>query len=248
MRRQPQSTMGPRPSRLMAILGLAGALSAVALTAPDAAAEEKVKTPASLPQRTATVAEEKKKVVLSVAYKDAVDDTISTKLMSGLPTVIALRAYLFKDGTTDPIALAARSCRVVYDLWEEVFRLSITEAGSTKSAVAVNKDGVLRQCAEAKKLALLDRTSMNDETKYFVAGIVEVNPVSSEMLERIKKWVTRPNGSTSLSASDSLFGSFVGLFVNRVDSADKRITFRTQTFAPPAPAAAETATAASTAK
>lgn len=208
-------------------------------------AEDALKTPSQLTQRTATFAVEKKMVVMTVAYRDAVDATIQKKLLSGLPTTIAMRGYLFKEGGTDPVALAAKSCKVVYDLWDEVFRITITQAGGQTTTVAVNVEGVLRNCAEAKKLPIMERSSMTDTQKYFVAGIVEVNPISADMLDRIKRWVTRPNGSTSLSSSDSLFGSFVGLFVTRIQAADKRVQFRSAAFLPPsataAPAASGTA-------
>lgn len=208
-------------------------------------AEDALKTPSQLTQRTATFAVEKKMVVMTVAYRDAVDAAIQKKLLSGLPTTIAMRGYLFKDGGGDPVALAAKSCKVVYDLWDEVFRITITQAGGQTTTVAVNVEGVLRNCAEAKKLPLLERASMKDSQKYFVAAIVEVNPISADMLDRIKRWVTRPNGSTSLSSSDSLFGSFVGLFVTRIQAADKRVVFRSPAFLPPsataAPAASGTA-------
>ncbi len=208
------------------------------------AADDAPKTPSQLPQRTATIALEKKMVVLTMSYRDAVDSTISKKLLSGLPTTIAMRGYVFKEAGGDPIALTAKSCKIVYDLWDEVFRITITQAGGQTSTVAVNVEGVLRNCAETKKLPVMERASMKDGTKYFVTALVEVNPVSADMLDRIKRWVTRPNGSTSLSSSDSLFGSFVGLFVTRVQSADRRLQFRTQAFVPPnaTPAQATTAT------
>jgi hypothetical protein len=95
---------------------------------------------------------------------------------------------------------------------------------------------VLRNCGEAKKLPLIDRALLGSGARYFVAMLVEVNPVSQEMLERIKRWVTRPNGSNAIGPSDSLFGSFVGLFVARIGAADKQLAFRTQAFLPPAEA------------
>lgn len=225
----------PRVRALLAIvLGL--------FVAPAAArAEDALKSPSQLTQRTATFAVEKKMVVMTVAYRDAVDDAIQKKLLSGLPTTIAMRGYLFKDTGGDPVALAAKSCKVVYDLWDEVFRITITQSGGQTTTVAVNVEGVLRNCAEAKKLPVLERASMKDTQKYYVAAIVEVNPISADMLDRIKRWVTRPNGSTSLSSSDSLFGSFVGLFVTRIQSADKRVQFRSQAFLPPAATAAPAA-------
>lgn len=226
------------------LAGAALSLAAILTLLGTARAEEPLKTPSQLTQRTATVALEKKTVVMSVAFRDAVDAAISKKLLSGLPTTIAMRGYVFKESGGDPVALAARSCKIVYDLWDEVFRITITQSGGVTTTVAVNVEGVLRNCAEAKKVPIIERASMKDGTKYFVATMVEVNPVSADMLDRIKRWVTRPNGSTSLSSSDSLFGSFVGLFVTRIQSADKRVVFRTQAFLPPSatPATSTTAT------
>ena len=231
----------PRPAWIALLLAL------IAMQPAQARAEDPkqdaFKSPAQLTQRTATVALEKKTVVMTVAFRDAVDAAISKKLLSGLPTTIAMRGYVFKESGGDPVALAARSCKIVYDLWDEVFRVTVTQPGGQTTTVAVNVEGVLRNCAEAKKVPIMERTGMKDGTKYFVAVIVEVNPISADMLDRIKRWVTRPNGTTSLSSSDSLFGSFVGLFVTRVPSADRRVQFRTQAFLPPNAAPPPSATA-----
>ena len=208
---------------------------ALALGARAARADDEPKSPASLPQRSGTVVNEDGEVRLTVAFRDVVDAEVTKKLTSGLPTVIALRAYVFPDGGTEPVALGAKSCRIVYDLWDEVFRIQLTQPGGTKSTVAVNLEGVLRQCAEARRLSLVERSVLADDRRYFVAALVEVNPISAEMLERIKRWVTRPNASTAIGPGDSLFGSFVGLFVTKVPDADRKVSFRTQAFAPPAP-------------
>jgi hypothetical protein len=146
-----------------------------------------------------------------------------------------MRGYVFRETGGDPVALTAKSCRVVYDLWDEVFRIQITQPGGSGAAVAVNTEGVLRNCAEARKMPMMERSLMKAGTRYFVAALVEVNPVSAEMLDRIKRWVSRPNGSAAIGPGDSLFGSFVGLFVARIESADRRLAFRTQAFVPPSP-------------
>lgn len=191
------------------------------------------KTPAALPSRTAQIALDDRLVTLTVSFRDVVDAEISKKLQSGLPTVLTMRGYVFPEAGGDPIALTAKSCRIVYDLWDEVFRIQLTQPGGQSSAVAVNVEGVLRNCGEAKKMPLAARALMGDSMRYFVAVLVEVNPVSPEMLDRIKKWVTRPTGASAIGPGDSLFGSFVGLFVAKVGDADKKLAFRTQAFSPP---------------
>jgi len=234
----PDSDHGaPLLRRRAPVTAVAAGLTALfALLAPASVfAQPAPKTPASLPSRTATVALEKGSVKITVSWRDVVDAEISKKLLSGLPTVITMRGYLFREGGGDPVALTAKSCRIVYDLWDEVFRIQLTQPGGQSNAVAVNVEGVLRNCAEARRMTLVERSLMKDTTRYFVAGLVEVNPVSAEMLDRIKRWVTRPTGSAAIGPGDSLFGSFVGLFVARIGDADRKLAFRTQAFAPPQP-------------
>ena len=190
-------------------------------------------TPATLPVRVAGVALEQGVVKLTVSFRDVIDAEIARRLESGLPTVVTMRGYLFRESGGDPIALTARSCRIVYDLWDEVFRIHLVQPGGATSAVAVNVEGVLRNCGEARKLPLVDRGALAAGVRYFVATLVEVNPVSQEMLDRIKRWVTRPSGSNAIGPGDSLFGSFVGLFVARIGDADRKLAFRTPAFLPP---------------
>jgi hypothetical protein len=223
--------MTARSARIALVLAASPLLGGPGISS----AEEAPKTPAALPARTAQVALEGKQVKISVAFRDVVDAEITKKLASGLPTVIVMRGYVFLETGGEPIALTAKSCRVVYDLWDEIFRIQITAPGVQTDAVAVNLEGVLRNCAEARKLTLMERAQMRDDLRYFVAALVEVNPVSQETLDRIKRWVTRPNGSTAIGPGDSLFGSFVGLFVARIGDADRKLSFRTQAFAPPNP-------------
>ena len=68
-----------------------------------------------------------------------------------------MRGYVFRESGGDPVALTAKSCRIVYDLWDEVFRIQITQPGGQIDTIAVNVEGVLRQCAEARKLRLIER-------------------------------------------------------------------------------------------
>ncbi|AKT37392.1 hypothetical protein [Chondromyces crocatus] len=226
-------------TQLRATLLAAAALTSAQLAATRAHAQTPPATipttPSALPVRAASIGIDTTLVHLGTNFRDVVDAEISKKLLSGLPTVISFRGYLFREAGGDPIALAARTCRVVYDLWDEVFRIQLTQSGGQLSTVAVNVEGVLRNCAETRKLPVIERSLLRDGARYFIAALVEVNPVSAETLDRITRWVTRPNGANAIGPGDALFGSFVGLFVTRIDSADRRITFRTAPFLPPDP-------------
>jgi hypothetical protein len=210
------------------------ALSAIVLApAGEASAQQPpTVTAADLPRRQANFAWDKTLLRASFSYRDVIDPALSQKLSSGLPTVIAMRAYVLRDGDADPIALAVRTCRVVYDLWDEVYRIRVTGPGGERDTAVINVEGVLRQCAEARDLPVVERSLLKAGTRHFLGVIVDVNPVSPEMLEQMRRWVSRPTGSTRIGPSDALFGSFVGLFVRSIGTSDKTVRFRTQTIVP----------------
>lgn len=168
----------------------------------------------------------------SFSYRDVIDKAMVEKLTSGLPTVIAMRAYVLREGEANPVALAVRTCRVVFDLWDEVYRLKISSPGGERDSAALNLEGVLRQCAEVRDLPVADKSLLTAGKPHFLGVIVEVNPVSPQMLTQMRQWVSRPAGSTGIGPGDALFGSFVGLFVRQIGNADRTLRFRTQSTTP----------------
>jgi hypothetical protein len=206
------------------------------LAAPrDALAQQastQLDNPAGLPRRQANFAWDKSLFRASFSFRDIADRGVGEKLSSGLPSVIVMRAYVFEEGRTDPIALAARTCTVVYDLWDEVYRIKVADPEKDRNMAVINVEGVLRQCTEVRDLPIVDRSLLKSHKPHFLGVIAEVNPISPAMLQQIRQWVSRPTGSTGISAGDALFGSFVGLFVRQLGTSDRTLVFRTQTFVP----------------
>ncbi len=193
---------------------------------------EKPTSPAELPARQANFAWDKALLRASFSYRDVLTPVLSSKLSNGLPNVLAMRAYVFEAGGANPIALAAKTCTVSYDVWDEIYRIKLTSPEGSRDTAAVNLDGVLRLCSEARDLPIADRALMKEGVRHFLAVIVDMNPVSGEMLTQLQKWVQRPMGSTAIAAGNALFGAFVGLFVRNIGASDRTLQFRTQSFVP----------------
>lgn len=200
------------------------------MAAPSAAAQTKGKAARNLARRDAKLQLSGGWLRLTTSWRDAVDVNIRRKLLSGLPTVVVSRAYLFGQKSKRAVALSVKTCRIVYDLWDEVFRIDLWQLQTNRSRVAVNVDGVLRHCGGARGMPLARATSLDPQARYFVAVRVEVNPLDDKMLKRIRQWVARPRGAVTVSTGDSLFGSFVGLFITQVPSADRTVAFRGPSF------------------
>jgi hypothetical protein len=183
------------------------------------------------PVRQAQVGlDEKQMLRVSLGYRDVVDIPTAAKLKGGLPTTIVMSAYVFREGGGPGIAATFLSCRVIFDLWNEVYNIEISQPGAPKEdKISPTLEGVLRHCTEVNRLLVAPRSILAPPGTYYLGAIVEVNPVSPEMLDRIKRWVSRPT-ETSTAPGDALFGSFVGLFAVRPGRADRQISFRTQSF------------------
>jgi hypothetical protein len=210
-------------------LAVAVTLLPVAATAQQPAALTQPAHPAALPRRQANYGWDHDLLRASFSYRDVLSDpALVKKLSSGLPMVIAMRAYLYREGEDVPVELAPRVCRVVYDLWDEVFRVHVSEPERERDQAAV-LDGVLRLCTEARDLPIARRELLVQRQSYFLGVVVDVNPVSPEIVEQMRRWMSRPTGSAGIGPTDALFGSFVQLFVRQIPTSDRTLTFRTQT-------------------
>jgi hypothetical protein len=201
--------------------------------------------PAELPEHRANFAWDKTLLRASFSYEDvlktAADPSgslLKAKLSNGLANALVMRAYLFEAGAPSPIALAAKTCNITYDVWDEVYRIKLTSSEGTRDPAATftppkgNVEGVLKTCAEAQDLPIADRALLRTGASYFLAVIVDLNPINEAMLAQLQKWVQRPMGSTAIAPGNALFGAFVGLFVKSIGTSDRTLQFRTQAVAP----------------
>jgi hypothetical protein len=211
---------------------VAGSLMPLAVSAQQSPAPQQPAHPGALPRRQANYAWDHDLLRASFSYRDVVTDpAIVEKLSSGLPMTITMRAYLYREGDDAPLDLAAKICRVTYDLWDEVYRVHVTEPARDRDQAAV-LDGVVRLCAEARDLPIARRSLLVAGQSYFLGVVVDVNPVSPEMVDQMRRWMSRPMGSAGIGPSDALFGSFVQLFVRQIATSDRTLTFRTQSVTP----------------
>jgi len=177
-----------------------------------------------------TKVEEEKAILVSFDYTDIFDDKAKKKLGNGLPTTVFMRLYLHADKKKKPISMRMRTCKVLYDVWEEHYIVTLSAEGSSKTKKISSKEDAIKLCGSVKKLPFPVKDVPNGVYRFAVA--VDLNPLSKEVLEAMRKWLKRPLGDTGhLNPADSFFGSFIAIFVNeKLEPSEKTVKFESQKF------------------
>ncbi len=161
------------------------------------------------------------------------DDAVRARLGSGLPQVVEL-AIEVDDPRGVPIARVVRTDRVIFDLWQEHYRIEEQLGAHQRTLTLATLDEVLEATLTTDGLCVGDPTTFGAHRgeRIHVRSTAQLNPPTPEAIHRIRRWLARPGGAAS--EGDTFFGSFVGLFVNRsVTSADASMSFRSEAIAVP---------------
>ena len=216
----------------------AGAARALILAAAGAFALWTLGTVAradpAVPVRPMLVQWSGQRPLLSFSADDFVTSTVAEKLGSGLPQRLVTRLYAYPEGGEEPITVTVVSCRVLYDLWEGVYRVQEQTETSDRSRTVPDLKGVVQACLNVRVLGVGDgSTFMRYRGKRIYFGaIVELNPLSPDTVQRIRRWLSK-SGSGQLRG-DAFFGSFVSIFVSRrLGSAEHTLAFRSGSFSVP---------------
>lgn len=198
-----------------------------AATPRDALADDPPKRPALLEW------DARHEVLLaSLAFRDVVDGAIQKKLLRGLPTTIVFTGTLFRRGTGHPVATTAQTCKITWHVWDEAYRVELTRPDGTRTRWTATLEGVLRRCAEVTRLPVATSRELAGGIPVWLKGRVQVNPMSPEILEKIKLWVSRPTPTGTAAPGDALFSAFTGIFMQRVSEAERVMDFTTTEMIP----------------
>jgi hypothetical protein len=165
---------------------------------------------------------------IDIGFRDVLDAGIRNKLSRGLPTTIVLTATIQRMGSVEPLSTTAQTCRVTWHVWEEAYHVEIIRPGTSQVRWTTTLEGVLRRCAEARRLLAGDATQIPAGAALYARGSIQINPVSPEVLHKLKRWVMRPSSTGTAAPGDALFSTFAGLFLQRIGDAEREVRFQTR--------------------
>ena len=169
---------------------------------------------------------------LDLLYRDIVDADLQSKLSRGLPTTIVLTAAIYRAGTPKPLSTTAQTCKVTWHVWEEAYLVEVMRPGSSRQSWTTTTEGVIRRCTEVRHLLAGEAAQIPTGVPLVAAGKIQVNPVSAELLQKIKRWVMRPSATGTAAPGDALFSTFTGLFLQRIGDAERQQKFATRALLP----------------
>lgn len=168
---------------------------------------------------------------VTVGFRELFDKRLRQRLRSGFTTSVVMRIYLYEKSGAKPIAFSARTLRAVYDLWDEQYVLHLEAPHRTVTRRFKSEKQVVDRLSSLWRFPLVPRDRLEVGTQYFIGIIAEVNPMSDELLEEVRRWLRNPYSEHRQGSGESFFGSFVSIFVNkRIRTAERVFRLRTQPF------------------
>ncbi len=160
---------------------------------------------------------------------DFADAAVRRRLSTGVTQMLVVRTYAYEAGSIAPIAVAVRSCRVTFDPWPENFRVHEQSEAIDRTVELASLEQVIERCLVADHLRIGTSATWGPRHGAHITFgvVVELNPLTPDAVQRIRRWLARPEGGAS--PDDAFFGSFVSLFVNRgIGEAERTLSFRSQ--------------------
>jgi hypothetical protein len=201
------------------------ALAALVLVGPPALARAD-----DPPERAVRFAEEGDRLVASFDVPGLIDGAVRRRLRSGIPVQVVVRAWVVSERTGETVGAGAQTCRVAFDLWDEVFRVTVGRAGSELRLVLDSESQVVRTCTSLHDLPIARSAELEVGHAHRLAVLAEVDPIDRRTLGSIRRWLAHPGGQ-SAAERGGLFGSFASVFVNRrIGASERTVRFRSQRF------------------
>jgi hypothetical protein len=151
-------------------------------------------------------------------------------LGTGIESTVVIRIQITPQDSDDPVAEQLIRRSVVYDVWDEVYRLQLDERGGQKKLQVKYRAEALKWLTAIEDLPVARLTELPLEKVYVLKMVVELNPVSRETLAEVRRWLSQGNGG-GLDRGGAFFGSFVSVFYNpKIADADRVLRIRSQPF------------------
>lgn len=141
------------------------------------------------------------------------------RLGNGLRNRVLIRvSWLGAEGSLDE---HVRQCEMRRDVWDDVARLRILDQEEEQFRTTQVLEEALKMCGRVQGLVMVDKEEVNGEELQRIQVEVALNPVSPELVERARQFMSNPQGGNRRT----FFNYVARLFQTRESGLGEAFTF-----------------------
>jgi hypothetical protein len=183
------------------------------------------------PARTMGVGARAGQLTVSVGLPDLIPPSYGQRLQSGFATRVLIRIGLVRADSGVLVAQTFRHAEIVYDLWDEKFRVRIETGAPPEQRSAASGREALDLGTNLVMFPVADLGRLEPGAVYRLRLVADLNPLSPDVVAEVRRWLVRPPGQGRLAPGATFFGSFVSIFVNpKIEESERRLEIWSQAF------------------
>lgn len=165
------------------------------------------------------------------------DAALKEKIQSGLTTRVVLRSRVLDVDAGEVRALTLSEYRILYRVWEEDYVIRHWTTLGERSFKARRYNEVVRRIGTQRAMPVASRADLPDGGRYQAIIDVEIDPVSDDLVEKVREYLTNPGGHRQESGARGLFGNLARIFFDpRGGASGAALQVRSELFGAAAPA------------
>jgi hypothetical protein len=204
-----------------------GAILGLLLATQSVAAQETVQKPKPFP-----ISLHGSLYEADLDLRDMMTPAVLEKFNSGVTARLLLRASVIDADNGSVRSLSVTEYRIRYRVWDEEFVVRIwSPLGKESVQRFKDQTALLSRVAQQPHLPVAGAGDLVAGRRYFAVVEVEVDPVSEELLAKVREYLANPGGHRREGGGRGLFGNLARIFFDpQTGSNPNAIEFRSELF------------------
>jgi hypothetical protein len=148
---------------------------------------------------------------IKVVYKGV--NELKKRLSSGLSNKIVISVKLKDKKSGKTIVDRGIIFEAIYDVWEEKYRLYSFDPLKTLILETNSKEEIFNRFLNPAGVKICNLHDIPSDGLYNLKLSILINPVSKEIVEKIKEYLSDPESIQKGSSTRTIFGSFANVFI-----------------------------------
>lgn len=148
---------------------------------------------------------------LKIGFKNSKE--LQRRLSSGLSNKILISVQIKDKKSGSQIFNKEYIFEAIYDVWDEKYRLYFYSPNKNLIFESKDKEDVYKRFTNPENIVLCSIKLLSYESIYNVKVKIIINPVSKDIIEKIKEYLSDPETTNRGTPTRTIFGSFANTFI-----------------------------------